>query len=117
MISKIQRTVIDIKKGNYTKEGLNFAYHLAGLFGQRLWFYNKTSKLKDKLKIDYSKCISCNKCSINCPVENIKMIGNKPIPQKKCTSCYRCISNCPKQAITLIGNKVYEQSKIQNYID
>ena len=114
---KIRRTVTNIKNGKYSKEGLHFFNHIAGLFGQRLWFYNKTLKLKDKLKIDYNKCISCKKCSIICPVENIKIINNKPVPQGNCTSCYRCINNCPKCAITLIGDEVYEQSKIENYID
>ena len=114
---KIKRTVINIKKGKYSKEGLHFLNHITGLFGQRLWFYNKTLKLKDKLNIDYNKCISCGKCSINCPTKNLEMIDNKPIPQGNCTSCYRCINNCPKCAITLIGSKVYEQSKIEKYID
>ena len=80
---KIKRTVINIKKGKYSKEGLHFLNHITGLFGQRLWFYNKTLKLKDKLNIDYNKCISCGKCSINCPTKNLKMIDNKPIPQGK----------------------------------
>lgn len=114
---KIKETVVKIKKGKYKKDGLNFFYRMAGLLGQRLWFYHKTFHLKDKLKIDYNKCISCGKCSLNCPVNNIKMIDNKPKTQGICTSCYRCISCCPKQAITLIGKKVYEQSKIENYID
>lgn len=114
---KIKRTVTNIKNGIYSKEGLHFLNHIAGLFGQRLWFYNKTLKLKNKLKIDYSKCVSCGRCSINCPTENLEMIDTKPIPQGNCTACYRCINNCPKCAITLIGDEVYEQSKIEKYID
>ena len=107
----------NIKNGIYSKEGLHLFNHIAGLFGQRLWFYNKTLELKNKLKIDYSKCISCGKCSINCPTKNLEIIDNKPIPQGNCTACYRCINNCPKCAITLIGDEVYEQSKIEKYID
>ncbi|MCI9016383.1 MAG: iron-sulfur protein [Clostridia bacterium] len=113
---KIKRTVMDMKKGKYIKDGLTFFHHIAGLLGQRLWFYNKTLQLRNKLKINYNNCISCNKCSVCCPVKNIKMIDNKPIPQGKCICCYRCISNCPKRVITLIGNKVYEQNNIQDYI-
>lgn len=115
--AKIKKTVLDIKNGKYPKEGLGFFYHTAGLFGQRLWFYNKTLKLRDKLKIDDDKCISCGICSDNCPVNNIKMTDNKPVPQGSCICCYRCISNCPKQAVTLIGSEIYEQSRIENYID
>ena len=48
---------------------------------------------------------------------NIKMIGNKPMPQNRCTCCYRCFSSCPKKAITLIGNKVIEQSVIDKYLN
>lgn len=114
---KIKNTVNNIKKGKYKKEGLSFFSHLLGLFGQRLCFSNKTLRLRNKLNIDYNKCISCGKCSINCPTKNLKMINNKPISQGNCTSCYRCINNCPKCAITLIGSKVYEQSKIEKYID
>lgn len=111
--TKIEQALINIKEGKYPKEGLGFFYHIAGLFGQRLWFYNKTLKLRDKLKINKDKCISCGICSKNCPTDNIKMIDNTPVPQRDCTSCYRCISNCPKQAITLIGSEVYEQNKIE----
>lgn len=114
---KIRNTVNNIKKGKCPKDGLYFFSYLLGLFGQRLWFYNKTLKLKDMLNIDYNKCISCCKCSINCPTKNLKMIDNKPIPQGICTSCYRCISNCPRCAITLIGSKVYQQSRIEKYLD
>ena len=114
---KIKGTVDNIKNGQYSRDGLTFVSHLAGLFGQRLYFYKKTYRLKDKLKINYEKCISCGKCSSLCPMNNIKMSDNKPITQNKCTSCYRCISNCPKQAITLIGNEVLEQCTIEKYID
>lgn len=114
---KIKETVENLKNGHYSKDGLTFINHLAGLFGQRLYFYKKTYRLKDKLKIDYEKCISCGKCLNLCPMKNIELIDTKPAPQNKCTCCYRCISNCPKQAITLIGNEVFEQCTIEKYID
>lgn len=114
---KIKQTVANIKNKKYSQDGLTFINHLAGFFGQRLWFYGKPYKLKEKLKIDYEKCISCGQCSNICPMGNIKIIKNKPIPQNNCTCCYRCFSNCPKKAITLIGNKVIEQSTIDKYIN
>ncbi|MFG6327868.1 MAG: 4Fe-4S binding protein [Lachnospiraceae bacterium] len=67
--------------------------------------------------MDYKKCISCGRCSQICPMVNIKMIENKPMPQNRCTCCYRCFSSCPKKAITLIGNKVIEQSVIDKYLN
>lgn len=114
---KIKRTVENIKHKKYSQDGLTVINHLAGLFGQRLWFYGKPYRLKEKIKIDYKKCVSCGRCSQICPMGNIKMIENKPIPQNKCTCCYRCFSSCPQKAITLIGNKVIEQSIIDKYLN
>lgn len=39
---KINRAVRDMKNGRPPQEGIGLLYHLAGLFGQRLYFYNKT---------------------------------------------------------------------------
>ena len=114
---KIKRTVRNIKNEQFSQDGLTFIDHVAGLLGQRLWFYGKPYRLKEKLKIDYEKCVSCGKCSNICSMGNIKMIENKPVPQNNCTCCYRCFSNCPQKAITLIGNKVLEQSTIDKYVN
>ncbi len=113
---KIKQTVRNIKNKQFSQDGLTFINRIAGLLGQRLWFYGKPYRLKEKLKIDYEKCVSCGKCSDVCSMGNIKMIENKPVPQNNCTCCYRCFSNCPKKAITLIGNKVLEQSTIDKYV-
>ncbi len=56
---KICKTVQDIKNGKPPQEGLGTFYHLAGLFGQRLYFWGKTKKYTDKLKINSQKCIGC----------------------------------------------------------
>lgn len=98
-----------MREGNYPKEGLSFAAHLAGLFGQRLWFYNKTTGYTDKVKIDPAKCIGCGICAKNCPTQNIKIENGKAVASSKCTMCYRCINHCPKQAMTLLGKTLYEQ--------
>ena len=98
-----------MRAGNYPKEGLSFAAHLAGLFGQRLWFYNKTTGYKDNVKIDPSKCIGCGICAKNCPTQNITIVDGKAVASSKCTMCYRCINHCPKQAMTLLGKTLYEQ--------
>ena len=104
-----------MKAGKYPQEGLSFWSHLAGFFGQRLWFYNKTTGYSKKLKIDSDKCIGCGICENGCPTHNIKIENGKAVADVKCTMCYRCISYCPKQAITLLGKEVVQQAGIEKY--
>jgi len=113
---KIARAVKTLKQGKPTKEGLGFLYHVAGLFGQRLWFYGKTMQYTDKLVIEESMCIGCGKCVTLCPMKNITVANKKASASNRCTMCYRCINTCPNKAITLLGRKVIEQCKIENYI-
>ena len=113
--AKIEGTAMNIKSGKFPKDGLGVWYHIAGLFGQRLWFYGKTSKYSDKLKISAS-CTGCGLCAKLCPMKNITMRNGKPVANKKCTMCYRCISHCPQRAMTLLGEKVIEQCRIERYI-
>ena len=44
-------------------------------------------------------CVGCKKCVDLCPLNNIKMEGNKPSWGGKCTHCMACICACPKEAI------------------
>ena len=113
IIAKADRRIVQaaelIKAGRFPKEGLSFWAHLAGLFGQRLWFYNKTTGYTDKLRIDPSKCVGCGLCAKNCPTHNIEIKDGKAYASCQCTMCYRCVDFCPKQAVTLLGKKLYEQ--------
>jgi len=113
---KIKRAADKLKDNNPDKEGLGFLYHMAGLFGQRLWFYNQTMKYTDKLKINKEKCVGCGVCIKVCPMENLSIAEKTVHTKGKCTMCYRCINNCPNQAITLLGKKVGEQSRIEKYL-
>ena len=113
---KINRTVNAIKRGNPPQEGLGITYHLAGLFGQRLYFFWKTRNYTDKLKINHKKCIGCGLCKELCPMNNISLKNKIAVAGNQCTMCYRCISKCPKQAITLLGKKIIEQNDINKYI-
>ena len=60
--------------------------------------------VRDKpFAVDASLCIKCGKCSVACPVGNIKG-GVGQIPQwnhsKKCMTCFACYHNCTKHAIS-----------------
>lgn len=113
---KIEDAVNKLKQGNPTKNGLSIFHQIGGLFGQRLWFYNKTKEYTDKLKIDNDLCIGCGKCVAICPMDNISISHEKVMDRNMCTMCYRCFSNCPQKAITILGNKIYEQCLIENYL-
>lgn len=113
---KIKYSVKKLKEGNPTKEGLNIFYHIAGLFGQRLWFYGKSTSYKDKPNIDMQKCTLCRICITNCPMNNLDKIDEKIVSKKRCTMCYRCISYCPNGALTILGKILYEQCNIEKYL-
>lgn len=114
-IKKIERSASKLKESKPTKEGLGFMSHIAGLIGQRIWFYRETKEYKNKVKVSKDKCSSCNKCVGLCPMNNLKLENNNIVSNGKCTLCYRCFSNCPNRAITIIGRRVYQQNIIENY--
>lgn len=102
------------QQGRFPREGLHWWNHVAGLFGQRLWFSGKTKHYTDKLKINRERCIGCGLCVEGCPMQNIYIEQKKAFSRDRCTMCYRCINNCPEQAITLIGKKVVAET-FHNY--
>ncbi len=111
---KIERAAKMIRGGKYSKDGLSVFARLAGLFGQRLWFYGKTAGYSKKLKIS-DKCIACGKCVTLCPTQNLRAEDGKIITKNRCTQCYRCVNNCPQKAITLLGKKVVSQYRFEDY--
>lgn len=113
---KICKSVHNMKNDKPPQEGLGIVYHLAGLFGQRLYFFWKTQTYTDKIKINSQKCIGCGLCEKLCPMRNLAVKNGSAVSGDKCTMCYRCISKCPKQAITLLGKKVIEQNDISRYL-
>ena len=113
---KIEQAVKALIQGRRTKDGLGFHYHIAGLLGQRLWFYEKTKHYTDKLHIATNMCVGCGKCVAHCPMKNLSVSNQKASAGDKCTMCYRCVNSCPNEAITLLGKEVIEQCGIEKYI-
>lgn len=111
----IDNIVNRMKKGEKINQGLGFTSHIAGLFGQRLYFGHHVKSYTNKIKINDEKCIKCSNCASACPMENL-ILRDKIYNLNKCTMCYRCLNLCPAQAITLIGKKVVQQYNIQQYV-
>lgn len=114
---KLDGAAEKLQSGDPTREGLNFFHHIAGLFGQRLWFRSKTKRYTQNPKIDRKKCVGCGACVRLCPRENIGLQDRKAVAGNNCTMCYRCFSNCPRQAITIIGKRVIVQYKFAPFSD
>ena len=113
--TKIAKAAHNLKEGVPTKDGLSFLSLLAGLFGQRLWFYGKTATYKSRPNVDVQKCIGCGRCAELCPMKNIVINDGKAVSGNRCTLCYRCFGHCPTKALTILGKKVYEQCLFENY--
>lgn len=58
-------------------------------------------------------CISCGKCAVHCPLNNIELKQGKPVWKGNCTHCMACIAGCPLQAIEY-GRK--SKGKHRHYI-
>lgn len=111
---RIESAAAQIRSGKYPQDGLSVFAHIAGLFGQRLWFSGKTKGYSDQLKVSPA-CTGCGLCTKICPMHNLQLKDGKSVPSGKCTMCYRCISKCPQQAITLLGESVREQTRFEKF--
>lgn len=78
--------LIELKK--YSKEPKNTS----------LKFYELMPLTDKSIYVD-EKCNGCIICVKVCPVQNIKMIENKPVWQHHCELCLACAEWCPKKAI------------------
>ncbi len=114
---KIDGAAKKYRSGKPPRDGLNAFAHIAGLFGQRLWFRGKTKDYTQNPKIDRGKCVGCGVCKQLCPMNNIQLENGKAAAGDKCTLCYRCFSKCPQKAITIIGKEVITQYDFRSLID
>ncbi len=85
----------DVTRGKYAKLKSKIVYPLFCRFGifPRKWKWT-------------DECIRCGRCSIVCPMHNIKIVGDHPVWGKNCVSCLACYHNCPTHSVAY-GNATY----------
>ncbi len=90
------RKFIDRKELNYQnlRERL-----LCVILNERLLHRHKYGKLT----IMAQQCNTCGKCVQVCPIQRIKLEGNRPVMDgtlPECIHCFSCVNACPQEAIT-----------------
>ena len=61
--------------------------------------------MSSAIKIDYKRCIGCNRCYNLCPMDVFKLDEELKMPrvsyEEECWFCGVCWMECPKRAIEL----------------
>jgi len=99
------RTNDIIEKGNPATNWI-FSGLLYRFFCGTLPGYSKKYMVEDS-------CNACGICVSLCPVNNIKLINNKPVWGNACELCLSCIQNCPIEAIQW-GKKTKKRRRYRN---
>lgn len=110
---KINEIVTRIQSGKTIRMGRKWYSWFLGFFTQRLWGILFIKSFRSKVKIDFDKCIHCNKCVKHCPTKNLTLVEGTIKIDKICTLCYRCINLCPTQAISLLLKSKPKKQYIQ----
>jgi flavodoxin/Pyruvate/2-oxoacid:ferredoxin oxidoreductase delta subunit len=61
--------------------------------------FKEVIPLADKSFKYSEECNGCGICTRICPVDNIKLVDNRPLWQHHCENCFACFSWCPNGAI------------------
>ena len=81
-----------------------------------LSFLNEVNTMDEKYYVD-ENCNGCGICQKICPVDNIKLVNEKPEWQHKCQMCTACLHYCPQIAIQwgeyTLGRARYNHPKIK----
>jgi heterodisulfide reductase subunit A-like polyferredoxin len=106
-ISKMKSSLLKIADDINNNSEIKKKSRLAVLanFVNDIWQKNVNNSDKDFYV--KNNCNSCGICVKICPVDNIKLVDNKPVWQHICQECLACIHYCPKSAIESknTGNK------------
>lgn len=111
-IEEISKTIKKNEILKFKKTPFNLFSLLLPLFA----LVRKMVKKMDKKFYITDKCNGCTICEKVCPLNNIKIVENKPIWQHNCSQCFACISWCPQSAIeygkSTIGKTRYHNPNI-----
>jgi ferredoxin len=76
-------------------------------------FLNEVNTMDEKYYTN-ENCNGCGICEKICPVDNIKIVNEKPEWQHKCQMCTACLHYCPQIAIEW-GEYSVGRDRYQNY--
>ena len=81
-----------------------------------LSFLNEVNTMDEKYYVD-ENCNGCGICQKICPVDNIKLVNEKPEWQHKCQMCTGCLHYCPQKSIQwgeyTLGRERYNHPNIK----
>lgn len=90
----------DIQKGKKDKVHINPLLRFWVPLVRIEWIFYPLSA-PFSFKVDMEKCIKCQKCVRNCPLNNISFDGNAFKFGHNCTMCTSCSFGCPTCAISI----------------
>ncbi len=90
----------EIQQGKVDKVHINPFFRFWVPLVRIEWIYYPLSA-PFSLKVDMKKCVKCQKCVKNCPLNNISFDGKKFEFGHNCTMCTCCSFNCPTSAISI----------------
>jgi len=93
---KIAEIIRTNKKGKRSKVSI---FPMKGSYES---FMKQVNIIDEKYYSD-EKCNGCGICQKICPVDNIKLVNDKPEWQHHCQNCLGCIHYCPQKAIQYDG--------------